>query len=862
MKTKFLSTVYFIPLLVGLFALSSMFLYGQKYGDDDEGEIYFDNIIMEQFGWIGENFTYDFNAVSKSESEIRYELIKQVYEENYPEGMTIDATTGVVNWVPENNGDYVVMVRAYLVDDPEEEATSGFLLMVRDSINVNPCAKITGTVKDAKTGDPLENMIVIAISHARDMYNIIKFQSITDNNGNYSIDVAQGKYMLYATSQFGERHLFYNNVDDVAAADTVRLDCEQTFVANFDMPEAKPDTGKIDPEIMFVTWPENNQVKVGDNFVYDAEAKAIDDKKVVYQLLDGPEGAGIDAETGIVTWIASMKGIYHFSIEAHIEENIEQSAVQEWDIFVIDSVPVYPCAYIDGKVTDQNGDPVMYAFVTAISTDEARYYSHMENSYFAAETDHNGNYSLNVAEGGYIVFVEGAGFKEVIYGNNGLMDTVSVKCDDTREVNFQVNKFYPDKYYHVAGRITDANTGTPIMGTVEFYPEPGIMDSLFVYGYDKQLTIATDANGFYDIELPGIMKYVVFAMADQLGYIPQFYLNATDFSEATQIEVKEDMTGIDFALKPVYNYHNGFSGTVKDSEGNPVAAYVAAFLTSKPDNPIDQVVYGTVTDTTINGDYTISNLTPGKYVVMAAPMADGIAPGFYVENDLATLDYESATILEIKENETLPNKIVITLPKAEGIGGISQLKGKIEAQSEINTKDGDVILGTSPVAGALISASDNNNKVVDYCYSDSNGDYSLAKIGVGQYKIQVSKVGFDTYETSLDFNLKEKNRLQKDIVLTPKTATSVDDPVAGISSAKVFPNPASAAAMLEFPGNGEKVNVSIVNLLGNEVLSLSVNTSAEKQSVKLNTGNLATGAYIVKISGKDIRLNTILNIIR
>jgi hypothetical protein len=77
--------------------------------------------------------------------------------------------------------------------------------------------------------------------------------------------------------------------------------------------------------------------------------------------------------------------------------------------------------------------------------------------------------------------------------------------------------------------------------------------------------------------------------------------------------------------------------------------------------------------------------------------------------------------------------------------------------------------------------------------------------------------------------------------------------VSDIHGVNVYPNPATDHVYVDLSlSNSEKVQVSVVNLLGQQVYSNNYGTlNNGAQSLKINTGNLNSGIYFVSIQAGD-----------
>lgn len=109
-------------------------------------------------------------------------------------------------------------------------------------------------------------------------------------------------------------------------------------------------------------------------YVYDASAQDADGDALTYSLVDGPQGAWIDAHTGVLSW-AAAPGTFHFVIEAN--DGKGGVTEQAFDLTVVTRTTDLVVQGTSGKdrieVSERDG------LVTVRLNDVARVYSHVSS---------------------------------------------------------------------------------------------------------------------------------------------------------------------------------------------------------------------------------------------------------------------------------------------------------------------------------------------------------------------------------------------------------------------------------------------------------------------------------------------------
>ena len=404
-----------------------------------------------------------------------------------------------------------------------------------------------------------------------------------------------------------------------------------------------------------------------------------------------------------------------------------------------------PSGSISGKVTEDDGTtPVVGAviFVSDFTTGAA-----VGNATSTA----SGTYTVStLGTGTYRVHVnakdQGYGIE---YSSNVADADSATAVSVTDTVDTPNIDFTLSSGGSISGTVFQTNGTTPITNADVWAEDFG--------GSGEGNGTRTDGSGNYTIGgLPAGSYRVVSASADQ-GYSHEFYNNTADFDSATSVAVTSDntTTSINFTLAS----GGSISGTVTiDGGGNAANVEVWA-------NSYDGTGGGNGATTAGDGTYTITGLTAGDYRVEVFADDQGYSNEFY--ND--TMDWSLAARVSVTAGAT-----------TSGIS-FSLASGGTIAGTVIRDSD------SSKVENAWVWA-----EAYDCCggngaQTDSNGDYSIAGLKAGDYRVRVESsdagLASEFYNNQQDWSL--ANRVA---VTASSTTASIDFSLAsgGSISGTVF----------------------------------------------------------------------------
>ncbi len=289
---------------------------------------------------------------------------------------------------------------------------------------------------------------------------------------------------------------------------------------------------------------------------------------------------------------------------------------------------------ISGTVTDENGNPVE-AVVHVFKVAPNMHYIHQ----LKGLTDADGNYSINVRDGGEYVLLcvpVSDNYMPEYYNDRQTFaeaDRISVNGADVTGIDFVLSEI-PVYQNGISGMVMDSDNN-PIEGAlvVAFMKHPDVL-----FPVDRYETVS-DENGNYSFEsmIPG--EYILLAIPGN-SYLPTFYKTdgtETMFwknSDVLNIGETTMLSDINFYCEPIPELPaDGFAlitGFVTDPDNNPVPG-ATVYVTDQNNN----ILSYSVTDA--QGKFEMENLPSGNYNVVADNFGYNSA-----EQSNVTADYNSA----------------------------------------------------------------------------------------------------------------------------------------------------------------------------------------------------------------------------
>ncbi|MFC2071924.1 carboxypeptidase regulatory-like domain-containing protein, partial [Chloroflexota bacterium] len=585
-----------------------------------------------------------------------------------------------------------------------DEATPVPVTVSQDTPNINfslgPGGTISGTVYESDNSTPIANVHM----HA---YDTTTGEHIscrdTDSSGNYTLaGLVGGSYLVQANaSRNGLPYAteYYDNVYARDEATSVPVTVSQdTPNINFSLGPDGTISGTV-YEADGVTPIANVRMKAYDAATEEGFGSTDTDSSGNYTL------AGLPGGNYLVQAEASYHGLpyaneWYNNVYVRDEATPVPVTVSQ-DTLI--NFSLEPGGSISGNVNYFDGENFVPIADARVHADDYTTGQRMERIH----TDASGNYTLVVPTGSYKVYIHaydtGLPYATEYYNNKYIKnnaDPVTV----TAEVNTPDINFTLELGGTISGTVYEADGVTPIYN-VNMQAYDATTEEVFV-------STDTDSSGNYTLAGLPDGSYLIRARASShdLPYADEYYDNVYTRDEATPVPVTVSQdTLINFSLGP----GGTISGTVYEAdEVTPIydvrmqaydATTGAGISTSK--------------DTDSSGNYTLTGLPGGSYLVRARasyhglPYADEYYDNVYIRDE--------ATPVSVTVSQDTPN-INFSL----GPGGT--ISGTVYESDN-----------TTPIYNVRMQVYDATTE--EYFTStdtDASGNYTLAGLSGGSYLVK------------------------------------------------------------------------------------------------------------------------------
>ena len=656
--------------------------------------------------------------------------------------------------------------------------------------------KISGIVRDASTGDPVEGAAV-GIAGQRNSNphgGTHAMFTRTDASGAYTISgLATGDYHVVAMKD-GYADEYYDGAADISSATAVAvIDGQETQGIDFALDQLPGISGTVT----------------------DASSGAPIAKALI--VLDGPNSRSFaHTDSQGQYHLSTHPGTYHVHCAAagyqdewyddvtDIAQAADVTVPQTGSVTGIDFALDRFGGSIAGVVRDENGAPIADARVLAWAN-MTPHPGRMPNGFGHAVTAADGSYLIEgLPQGDYHLRAEARGFIGEFY--DGVSDLssatkVTVATQPVTGIDFTLGNGGS-----ISGTITDEDSGDPL---------PHAFVKVRAANHRFEQGARTDANGQYTITGLPDDDYIVFAAAHR--HLGEFFDDAPSPKQATPVNVTgaADVTGIDFALAAAPIGPRPYRGRVIARRGGAPAFVIVEAL-----NPATGASISTTTDE--RGSF---ELHAWENAVIRARALGYV--GVYAGN---THSWKESRW------EGVSGEMTLTLdPIADN--GLAELRGRItDAQSG------------QPLANAWVYGIDAAGHVF-FSVTGSDGRYMMENTPNGSLDVMVSEVAYETEHGQASV---QDARGTADFSLQPASVTGVGDEPrlpASVTLQQNYPNPFNPSTTIRFTlPERMRISLRVFNLLGQEVATVADGIfDAGSHDLLFSASALPSGIYLYQL---------------
>lgn len=558
-------------------------------------------------GTAGVAYRYECKATAADASAITYSVVG-------PDGMTIDATTGVVTWTPRSAGTYNVTVKATSANGAT--ASQVYMIVVTGGDVVG--GAVTGTITDTTTGKGINGATVYFMG----LNSNDAFKTITGDNGNYKINLPPGSYRVKVVKD-GYVVTFWYGETNGDKARVLTVEAGATYVVDVSLfPVKKAATGFLfgkvvdaatgkgipKAKVTVILKGTNANPPSSDVPGYGTSWTAYTDADGIWSIqvpegsyivrAEGPGYNGLWADNAREMAQAKMFGV---AADQRIEVNI-----------ALTGAPTNDFCTIAGNVFGGNqrlaNAKVIVASIRPDAADNNSAYS------VTLLTNNDGHWTASVpCNLVYIAYAEAVGYVGEYWDNQqSPLDAKLIKGGQDG-INFELG--------------SQVENGSGVTGVVYACDSLNVTVAGKVTAYiigENSLravaTVYTDDNGAYTFKNLDTGVYLMQAMPKDVHFAPGYYTEdhscSVDWHNATRVHVVagQVLTGYDIYSKATLG-HRGFAklkGRVKVFGGAPVETFLAGAMVYATDT-VGNIVGFAQSDT--SGAFEIDNVEVGTYTL-------------------------------------------------------------------------------------------------------------------------------------------------------------------------------------------------------------------------------------------------------
>lgn len=240
------------------------------------------------------------------------------------------------------------------------------------------------------------------------------------------------------------------------------------------------------------------------------------------------------------------------------------------------------------------------------------------------------------------------------------------------------------------------------------------------------------------------------------------------------------------------------------------------------------------------GIYNFGEVPAGTYYIQAMPLPQSQFIGEYLPTYYGnTIFWDDAIEITVGEDE---NPLDISLVEiGDLVNGPGNILGTLISQ-----------LKSTDVSDVDIYLLDKNQNPIAHTKTDENGDFSFGDIALDGYYLRVEIMGLNADPIAINLSEEDASPEIELILKDGGVLLDVDEPQLPASLNQIYPNPVQNLLRLEVSAlKNTKVELNVVNQLGQIVLSESHELQEGSKTLDVNTAILPKGLHSLVITTED-----------
>ena len=230
----------------------------------------------------------------------------------------------------------------------------------------------------------------------------------------------------------------------------------------------------------------------------------------------------------------------------------------------------------------------------------------------------------------------------------------------------------------------------------------------------------------------------------------------------------------------------------------------------------------------MNNLFEFNNVPEGNYYLHAIPFTNindtiSYLPTFY----LNSVFWQTATILNLGTPQNPYNIHLVSYDMVDD--GIYTINGQIvNSGKSLSVADQEVLLF------------DSQGNIVQFTFTDANGNFTFNSLPAGTYSINPVIPGLTTYPFYVVLNENTSSAYVRMVILG-NTITSVEEQVSKGNACEVFPNPANQSITITSDKNADII------VIGNYLGKILVEVNKPVKTYQLDVSFFPAGIYFIKV---------------